>query len=470
MSVPCTVCTDDPILNISAEDADSDPFLFNFDLIQRPPLTFQFSEIGCKRWCYSEISQTDADLCAIMQVIECINDTWQQPDGPNGIVPPLFFNTLQSCSTTCPDGSTFGWLFPAGLVLDLNQVQANRIAYSFACQLARLRRICITTSSPLDPACIGEGYVKTLKARGGTPFHVTFDNLFELQSLCNDTDLALGSTFPYVWTVIAGSLPPGMTLDRCSGQFGGTPTMLGSYTFTVRAMDALGSFQTKSFTIVVAGIQNDSPLPDAFPGADYLVQFIADGSSDIEQEQWSVIAGSLPPGLELSTGGVLSGTVGNAMAGYIFTVQCIFFAGTSNTKVTCTKEYMIETADDHGTVTPDIFSPAVSYWDSTMSIPAGKMRINYVNGAMGYGANPLRAVNLLTKGFHVVYNNGAVDVLFPATNITFGNQAMCEAANAGKFIEFMHTGGTIGMYLDDAPYFDNQNGTPNPTFQLFSGN
>jgi hypothetical protein len=41
--------------------------------------------------------------------------------------------------------------------------------------------------------------------------------------------------FQYNWTLIAGSLPPGLTLVA-NGGIAGTPTAIGSFNFTVRVV------------------------------------------------------------------------------------------------------------------------------------------------------------------------------------------------------------------------------------------
>jgi hypothetical protein len=43
-----------------------------------------------------------------------------------------------------------------------------------------------------------------------------------------------------MWTVSSGMLPPGMALDAMSGQYTGTPTTIGSYTFTIMAANDFG--------------------------------------------------------------------------------------------------------------------------------------------------------------------------------------------------------------------------------------
>jgi hypothetical protein len=63
---------------------------------------------------------------------------------------------------------------------------------------------------------------------------------------------AVGGTPPYTWSVVSGSLPPGLSLST-SGAITGTPTAAGNYTFSVKVIDSVGGTATETFTITVAG-------------------------------------------------------------------------------------------------------------------------------------------------------------------------------------------------------------------------
>lgn len=55
---------------------------------------------------------------------------------------------------------------------------------------------------------------------------------------------------PYTWSIVSGSLPPGL---RLSGNIiSGTPTTRGTFAFTVRLTDGSGQQATKDFTITVS--------------------------------------------------------------------------------------------------------------------------------------------------------------------------------------------------------------------------
>ena len=60
---------------------------------------------------------------------------------------------------------------------------------------------------------------------------------------------ATGGTVPYLWSVTAGTLCAGLSLDAATGSIGGAATGEGSCTFTVRVTDLGNDFQERAFTI-----------------------------------------------------------------------------------------------------------------------------------------------------------------------------------------------------------------------------
>jgi hypothetical protein len=62
---------------------------------------------------------------------------------------------------------------------------------------------------------------------------------------------ATGGTAPYSWALTAGSLPDGVSLGA-DGVLSGTPTVAGSFTFTLTAYDGPGFEGSKSFTAAIA--------------------------------------------------------------------------------------------------------------------------------------------------------------------------------------------------------------------------
>ena len=63
----------------------------------------------------------------------------------------------------------------------------------------------------------------------------------------NTTITAMGGIPPYTWVIVLGALPAGLTLGTTDGVLGGTPTVTGSFVFTVEATDSSGSAATRKF-------------------------------------------------------------------------------------------------------------------------------------------------------------------------------------------------------------------------------
>jgi hypothetical protein len=63
------------------------------------------------------------------------------------------------------------------------------------------------------------------------------------------TFLLTGGTAPFVWTITAGSLPPGLSMDPATGQVTGIPETAGNYAFTLSVTDASGIAITASCSI-----------------------------------------------------------------------------------------------------------------------------------------------------------------------------------------------------------------------------
>ena len=78
---------------------------------------------------------------------------------------------------------------------------------------------------------------------------------------------ATGGTTPYAWSVTAGSLPPGLTLNASTGVISGIPDVAGTYDFTVTVTDAESPAMTASqpLSISVSGPVITSLRPASGP-------------------------------------------------------------------------------------------------------------------------------------------------------------------------------------------------------------
>lgn len=131
---------------------------------------------------------------------------------------------------------------------------------------------------------------------------------------------AVGGDGSFQWSIVSGSLPPGMTSsgDRLSG----VALAVGAFPFTVRAASA-GASAERDYELVV--LDPDYPLtflsrglPTAVLGADYGVVLRAAGGRP--PYRFRRIDGRLPDGLALALDGTIAGTPSASGVG-VFTVE-----------------------------------------------------------------------------------------------------------------------------------------------------
>jgi hypothetical protein len=146
--------------------------------------------------------------------------------------------------------------------------------------------VTVTTSS-LPSGAVNQPYSATLNATGGG-----------------------GS---YTWA--ATNLPPGLQIST-GGVISGTPTTAGSYTVNVTAQTSSGASGSRQLVLNIgAGLRITTTsiqitLPDTrfTPTLPVSLRLIAGGGQG--PLSWSLIEGSLPPGVTLATDGAISGNVG----------------------------------------------------------------------------------------------------------------------------------------------------------------
>jgi len=122
----------------------------------------------------------------------------------------------------------------------------------------------------------------------------------------SDQLTASASSSP-AWSVTAGALPPGLAMDA-AGRISGTPTTAGSYTYTATAAVAGGS-SSQSFTVTIhqpLTLLGSGARREGRVGIAYADTLRATGGTGAYS--WSLVWGSLPPGIALSSAGHVSGT------------------------------------------------------------------------------------------------------------------------------------------------------------------
>ncbi len=215
----------------------------------------------------------------------CAAGGWSDPGLPLSPYPPGSINALSCVGTNfciAADG--------AGMIATTSATPA----------------VAVTTASPLKGAVTGSAYSVALAATGGS-----------------------GS---YTWST-QSALPPGLTLST-SGTLSGTPTAAGTYSFTVQVTDTSSppqvAYATLSLTVTVGALSiTTTSLPGGNVGSSYSATLAASGGT--APYSWSLAPGSsLPPGLSLSTGGLVSGTPSGTGTS-TFTVQVADSSSPTNT-------------------------------------------------------------------------------------------------------------------------------------------
>ena len=138
------------------------------------------------------------------------------------------------------------------------------------------------------------------------------------------------------WSVVDGTLPPGLSLSA-GGRLSGAATTPGTYTFLIRAADATNgaNYGQRQFTLrVVTGpvlVMVTTSLPFGNMCGAYAKQLEATGGAG--PLTWTLAFGSyLPPGLTLASNGLLSGTA-TGSGQYSFTVIVTDSVGQAATRL-----------------------------------------------------------------------------------------------------------------------------------------
>ena len=248
------------------------------------------------------------------------------------------YNQTLTASTQGATGVTYTWslasgslppgltLSAAGVVSGTPNASAIPGTYTFTAKAADASGCFGTRGITLTLAC------PAVTMTGSLPDGVQDESYAQ-------TLTASGGTAPYLWTVSTGALPPGTSLTNAtssSASITGIPTVVGSSIFTLRVTDKNGCYVERGFAMNVscAGIVINPPSP-----LNSIMQYVEMTPITFSPVGgrapyvWSLYAGSsLPAGLSMSSGGVLTGTPTVAPGNYIFTVKVVDGSGCVATK------------------------------------------------------------------------------------------------------------------------------------------
>src|SRR5664280_1510634 len=201
------------------------------------------------------------------------------------------------------------------------------------------------------------------------------------------TLMATGGVLPYSWSVASGSLPPGLSLTTnpdSTATISGTPTTIGTSTFTIQVADAESPPATGTsapLNIVIEGFVTitTASLPNGTVAIFYDSQLMATGGTT--PYTWSLTSGALPPGLSLTAAtGVISGTP-TTTGSYPITVQV---TDSERTPVTATAAFTI------------MIDPTPTLQVTTSSLLPGTQGVYYTSPLAATGGVPPYSWSLTT--------------------------------------------------------------------------
>jgi hypothetical protein len=238
---------------------------------------------------------------------------------PSGKVGVLYSATLQAGGGTAPyQWSVSGGTLTPGLLLDPatgaitgTPEAASTEAVTFAVSDSGnpAQTASATLSLSIDAQSLHIVTTSLPAGTAGTPYSTTLS--------------ASGGTQPYTWTLTAGALPAGLTLNGATGVISGTPAAAASVQLSIQVSDSGSPAQSQSAALALnisAGATSSSAphitttsLPAGQVGSAYTATLAASGGAS--PYAWSLTSGTLPAGLSLNGAtGLVSGTPGASAA------------------------------------------------------------------------------------------------------------------------------------------------------------
>jgi hypothetical protein len=166
-------------------------------------------------------------------------------------------------------------------ITKLDLLVAQAIGYTLRPTSAFIPVTIDTTALPRG--ALGEFYSQTLAAGGGIPF--------------------------YEWTLSAGALPGGLTLDSFTGEIRGTPLATGTFNFTVRLRDYDSTTTPETRALSIRIEATPLRISTQRSGGDVLVRvttiagrtYRIEFKNDLLVASWSVLDANIP-----GTGGIVT--------------------------------------------------------------------------------------------------------------------------------------------------------------------
>ncbi|MCA8939102.1 MAG: putative Ig domain-containing protein [Planctomycetes bacterium] len=185
----------------------------------------------------------------------------------------------------------------------------------------------VDTSSPFTIDIVGEMTLITAPALRDAPESDSY----------REKLVVVGGQPPYQWSFVSGTLPAGLALRPLEGQIAGAPErgQAGSYSFRLLVIDSGTQMKEFDFTVdctpasssffSIITANNFAPVTE---GTDFVAELSASGGNP--PYTWSVLPGTIPPGLSINQFGELTG-VPSAGSAKTYTVDVRISDATAQT-------------------------------------------------------------------------------------------------------------------------------------------
>jgi hypothetical protein len=371
---------------------------------------------------------------------------------PQGTVGVPYNATLAApgCGGTCT--WTLGSSLPSGLSLSTGGVIAGTPTASFNGS--------VTINASGSNGSVQKRFGLVIAGNTPAPLMITIASSFANTVGVPITNAlsAFGGTPPYVsWSVQSGSLPPGITLQGPGNALGallnptsmylaGRAMVVGTYNFTLAVTDSANVTTTQAITWNVSHLSNEySSLP--LPGrsltynVSYSQPLLALGG--LPPYTWST-TGPMPPGLNLSSTGLLSGTP-TAVGAFSTPIQVM--SSESASALDATLNFAITGGRISGTVTSAATSAPLAGIIVEIFDTSGRFVTNAFSDASGnYTSAELTSGTYFARTYTVP---GFIDQLFNAIpcapcSVTTGTPIVVSAPSSTSNVNFaLATGGRI---------------------------
>ena len=222
------------------------------------------------------------------------------PNGTIGAAYPV--QNFSASGGQSPYGFTVSGALPPGLILAGNMLSgtpaatgtfpfsiiatdANQCTGSQSYSVTITCQTIVVNPSSLPSGTIGQPYNQNLSQTG-----------------------AIGGV---AFSISVPALPTGLSLNSGTGELSGTPTVSGSFNFTARVTDSNGCFGERAYALVIGNCPPITLSPETLPNGTVGVAYPATqltAAGGTAPYTFAVINGTIPSGLSLTPGGLLSGT------------------------------------------------------------------------------------------------------------------------------------------------------------------